>query len=82
MFDEEDGLWLIGVPLALPIAILTFVVSFIPYLGAIISGALAVFVALGTGGPSDALLALVLSLIVFNTGENLIRPGWWGERSR
>ena len=68
------GLWLIGVPLALPIAILTFVVSFIPYLGAIISGALAVFVALGTGGSSDALLALLLSLIVFNTGENLIRP--------
>lgn len=68
------GLWLIGVPLALPIAILTFVLSFIPYLGAIIAGALAVFVALGTSGSSDALLALLLSLVVFNTGENLVRP--------
>lgn len=68
------GLWLIGVPLAFSIAILTFVVSFIPYLGAVVASSLAVFVALGTGGAGDAGLALLLSLFVFNTGENLVRP--------
>ncbi len=68
------GLWMIGVPLALPVAVLTFVLAFIPYIGAVVSGALAVFLALGAGGTGDAALALVLSLFVFNTGENLIRP--------
>ncbi|MEA2001597.1 MAG: AI-2E family transporter [Actinomycetota bacterium] len=73
------GLWAIGVPLALPIAVLTFVLSFIPYIGAIVSSVLAVFVALGTGSSGDALLALLLSLLVFNTGENLMRPWLIGE---
>jgi predicted PurR-regulated permease PerM len=73
------GLWLIGVPLVVPIAVLTFVVSFIPYVGAIIAGAVAVFVALGTGGAGDAGWALLLSLFVFNTGENIMRPWLVGE---
>jgi predicted PurR-regulated permease PerM len=73
------GLWLIGVPLAAPIAVLTFVVSFIPYVGAAISTLLAVLVALGTGGSGDAMLTLLLALFVFNTGENLMRPWLVGE---
>jgi predicted PurR-regulated permease PerM len=73
------GLWLIGVPLALPIAILTFVISFIPYVGAVLASAVAVFVALGTNGVGDAALVLVLSLLIFNTGENLMRPWLVGE---
>ena len=73
------GLWLIGVPLAVPIAVFTFVFSFIPYVGAVLSGALAVLVALGTGGLGEAALALLLSLFVFNTGENLMRPWLVGE---
>jgi predicted PurR-regulated permease PerM len=73
------GLWLIGVPLVIPIAVLTFVVSFIPYVGAVIATALAVSVALGTGGAQEAGLALLLALFVFNTGENLIRPWLMGE---
>jgi predicted PurR-regulated permease PerM len=73
------GLWIIGVPLAAPIAMLTFVISFIPYVGAIISSFLAVFVALGTGGTGDAIWALLLSLFTFNTGENLVRPYLVGE---
>ncbi len=73
------GLWIIGVPLVLPIAVLTFVISFIPYVGAIIAGVFAVFVALGTGGTGDAAWALLLSLFVFNTGENLMRPWLVGK---
>jgi len=36
-------------------------------------------VALGTGSSGDGLLALLLSLLVFNTGENLMRPWLIGE---
>ncbi len=64
----------LGVPLVIPVAILTFVISFVPYLGAFISSALAVFVALGTAGPTEALIVLVASLFIFNAGENLVRP--------
>jgi predicted PurR-regulated permease PerM len=73
------GLWLIGVPLAAPIAILTFVISFIPYVGAVLASAVAVFVALGTNGVGDATIVLVLCLLIFNTGENLMRPWLVGE---
>ena len=73
------GLWIIGTPLVVPIAILTFVISFIPYVGAIIAGAFAVLVTLGAGDFGDALWALLLSLVVFNTGENLMRPWLVGD---
>jgi len=73
------GLWLIGVPLAAPIAVLTFVISFVPYVGAVVSTLLAVCVALGTGGPGDALIALLLAVFIFNTGENLMRPWLVGK---
>jgi predicted PurR-regulated permease PerM len=73
------GLAIIGVPLALPIAVFTLVISFIPYVGAVVSTALAVLVALGTEGNTAALLALILCLFTFNTGENLMRPWLVGE---
>ncbi|MCP3692425.1 MAG: AI-2E family transporter, partial [Planctomycetaceae bacterium] len=39
----------LDIPLAFTVALVTFVTSFIPYLGAIVSGAFAVLVALGAG---------------------------------
>ena len=68
------GLTLIGTPLAGPIAVLTFFISFIPCIGGFVSGSLAVLVSLGSGGGGDAAVALLLSLLIFNTGENLMRP--------
>ena len=38
--------WLLGLPLALPIAVAVFLASFIPFVGAIVTGALAVIIAL------------------------------------
>ena len=73
------ALWLIGVPLVAPIALLTFVISFIPYVGAVVATALAVIVTLGTQGGGSALLVLVVCLLIFNTGENLMRPWLVGE---
>lgn len=64
----------LGVPLVIPVAVLTFVISFIPFLGAIIASVLAVFVALGTAGSTEALIVLIACLFIFNAGENLVRP--------
>ena len=47
--------WIIGVPLAGTIAVVTFVGAYVPYLGAWVAGAFAVLIALGTMGTDAAL---------------------------
>lgn len=68
------GLVLIGVPMALALAVITFVAGFIPYIGAITAGALAVLVALVSGGLTDALLTLILILAVQQLEGNILSP--------
>jgi predicted PurR-regulated permease PerM len=67
------GLTVIGVPLALPLAILTFFLAFIPTLGAIIAGAAATLVAFAHGGLNEAVLVILLTLGV-NQSEALLSP--------
>jgi putative heme transporter len=63
-----------GVPLALPLAVITFVTAFIPVVGATLAGALAALVALVTNGPVIA-LALVVWIIIVNQVEgNILQP--------
>jgi len=54
----------VGVPLAFSIALVTFITSYVPYVGAFVSGAFAVLIALGAGGISDALIILAVILVV------------------
>ena len=54
----------IGVPLAFTIALVTFITSYIPYVGAWVSGAFAVVIALGSGGITDAVIILAVILVV------------------
>ncbi|HEX5949115.1 MAG TPA: AI-2E family transporter [Actinomycetota bacterium] len=68
------GALLVGVPLPTSIALVTFFTSFIPYLGAIIAGAYAVLLALGSGGFSDALLVLAVVVIANAVVESLVTP--------
>ncbi len=68
------GTVLVGVPLPASIALVTFFTSFIPYLGAIIAGAYAVLLALGSGGISDALLVLGVVILANAVVESLVTP--------
>jgi predicted PurR-regulated permease PerM len=68
------GVWLVGVPLALPIAVLTFLCGFIPVVGAFAAGAVAVVVALVTEGPVPALIVLALIVIVQQLEGNVLQP--------
>ena len=68
------GLWLIGVPLALPLATLIFFGAFVPTLGAVVTGVVAVLIALVTGGWVDALLVVVLLLAVQNIEGYILQP--------
>lgn len=68
------GAALLGVPLAIPIAILVFLGSFIPIVGAIVTGALASFIALVYNGPWIALALLVITLLVHQIEGHVLQP--------
>ena len=68
------GAFLLGLPLAIPIAILVFLGSFIPIVGAVVTGALAVFVALVYNGPVIALVMLGIVLLVQQVEGHVLQP--------
>jgi len=68
------ALWVLKVPLALPLAALVFLTAFIPIIGATLSGAVAVLVALVTNGPFTALLVLAAVIAVQQIEGHLLQP--------
>ncbi len=66
------AMWALGLPLAFTIALVTFVTAYIPYLGAIFSGAFATLIALGSGGLTDALIVLAVVLLTQNVMQTLL----------
>jgi putative heme transporter len=68
------GIALLGVPLALPLGVIVFFASLFPIVGAVVSGALAVLVALASGGPGVALMALLIVIGVQQIESNLLAP--------
>ena len=69
------GLWFLHVPLIGPICVVTFILSYIPFFGAIISTVFAVLIALGAGGPEMAISTLVLVLFTQNILQSAVQ-GW------
>ena len=68
------GLYLLGVPLVLPLAVLVFFGGLFPIVGAVLSGAVAVLVALATEGLAIALGALAVVLAVQQFESNVLAP--------
>lgn len=79
------GLWLLQVPLALPLAALVFLGAFVPIVGAFVSGTVAVLVALVDapvpnghllegGGILKALMVLGLIILVQQIEGNILQP--------
>ncbi len=68
------GLVVIGVPLAPALAVLTFFAGFIPIVGAITAGTLAVLVALVSNGLTAALIVLALIIVVQQVESNVLQP--------
>jgi predicted PurR-regulated permease PerM len=64
----------LGVPLALPIGVAVFLASFVPFVGAVVTGALAVLIALVYNGPFVALLMLAGVLLVQQLEGNVLQP--------
>ena len=65
---------ILGVPLAGTIAVVTFVGAYVPFVGAWVSGAFAVLIALSTGSTSDAMILAVVALLANGVLQQMIQP--------
>ena len=68
------GAFFLGLPLVIPIAVLVFLGSFIPVVGAVVTGALAVFIALIFKGWVFALIMLGVVLLVQQIEGHVLQP--------
>lgn len=68
------GLAIIGVPLALPLSVLVFLGAFLPVIGALLAGMVAVLVGLADGGVSMGVAVLILIVIVQQVEGNVLQP--------
>ncbi|GLY32606.1 AI-2E family transporter [Kineosporia sp. NBRC 101731] len=68
------GLWLVKVPLVLPLSVLTFVAAFVPIVGALFAGLVAVLIALVFNGFTAALIVLGIILLVQQLEGNVFQP--------
>lgn len=68
------GIWIVGVPLALPLTVLVFFGGLFPIVGAVLAGAVAVLVALATNGLPMALIVLAIIIAVQQIEGNFLAP--------
>jgi predicted PurR-regulated permease PerM len=68
------ALWILGVPLLVPLIILVFVAAFVPLIGILVAGALAILVTLGTKGLLAAVILLVVFLLENQIESHLLQP--------
>jgi putative heme transporter len=69
-----SGLAIMGIPLALPLASLIFLGAFVPVVGALVTGVLAVLVALLAKGFVYALITLALIIAVMQLEAHVLQP--------
>jgi predicted PurR-regulated permease PerM len=68
------GAALLGVPLALPLGVLVFLGAFVPVVGALVSGSVAVLIALVAVGPVKALIMLGVVVAVQQLESHVLQP--------
>lgn len=68
------GLLIVGVPLVLPLTVLTFIGAFVPIIGAFVAGGVAVLIALVSNGFTAALIVLGIIVIVQQLEGNVFAP--------
>lgn len=76
------GLYFLDVTMAVPLAVFIFLFAFIPLVGAVVSGALAVVVALVMKGPFVGLMVLLVVLAVQQIEGHVLQPFILGRAVR
>ncbi|TDD10347.1 AI-2E family transporter, partial [Nonomuraea diastatica] len=73
------ALWILGVPRALPLAVLTFAGAFLPVVGAFMAGLLAAVVALVAKGLLVALIVVAVTVAVQQVEGHVLAPQIYGK---
>src|SRR5690242_577578 len=68
------ALWVLGVPLLAPLVILVFLAAFVPLVGILVAGTLAVAVTLGTKGWVAALVLVAVFILENQLESHLLQP--------
>jgi predicted PurR-regulated permease PerM len=68
------GAYLLGVPLWGTIAVVTFALAYIPFIGAFVSGTFAVLLTLSSQGTQDAVIMLVVVILANGLLQNIVQP--------
>ncbi|TNC27245.1 AI-2E family transporter [Amycolatopsis alkalitolerans] len=68
------GLWIVRVPLVVPLATLVFLAAFVPIIGSVVAGTVAVLVALVTNGFVTALIVLGIVILVMQLESHILQP--------
>ncbi|HUZ23421.1 MAG TPA: AI-2E family transporter [Streptosporangiaceae bacterium] len=68
------ALWLLGVPLLVPLIVLVFLAAFIPLIGILVVGALAILVTLATKGWIAAVILVAVFLVENQIEGHLLQP--------
>jgi predicted PurR-regulated permease PerM len=68
------GAFFLGLPLVLPIAVAVFLGSFVPFIGATVTGGFAVLVALVFEGPTVALIMLIIVIVAQQIEGQIVQP--------
>ncbi|WP_051940021.1 AI-2E family transporter [Phaeacidiphilus oryzae] len=68
------GIYLLGVPLAVPLAVIIFLGAFVPLIGALVTGTIAVLIGLVTHGVFTALMVLVVLIAVQQIEGHVLQP--------
>jgi predicted PurR-regulated permease PerM len=76
------GALILDVPLAGTIAVVTLVTAYIPFIGAVVAGAFAVLLALGSQGTTTALIMLVIVILANGMLQNIVSPVAMGATLR
>ncbi|TFC91144.1 MULTISPECIES: AI-2E family transporter [Cryobacterium] len=76
------GLWILQVPLALPLAVIVFLGAFIPIVGATAAGILAALVALVTNDLTTAIIVVAIVVAVNQLEGNFLSPVVLGKSLR
>jgi predicted PurR-regulated permease PerM len=76
------ALWIMGVPLAVPLAVVVFVAAFVPLVGLLAAGTLAIVVTLATKGWVDAVILLGILVVEDQLEAHLLQPQVVGKMIR
>jgi predicted PurR-regulated permease PerM len=68
------ALWILGVPLLVPLIVLVFLAAFIPLIGILVVGALAILVTLATKGWFAAVILVAVFLVENQIESHLLQP--------